>query len=48
MQLQGGPSAAFPADEIGLFSIRPVPAGPFRLRCRPEAGPGAVTGWVTL
>jgi hypothetical protein len=48
VQLQGGTSTTFPADEIGLFSIRPIPAGPFRLYCRPQAGPGAVTGWVTL
>jgi hypothetical protein len=48
VQSQGGPATAFPADEIGCFSIAPIPAGPFRLYCRTAAGVDAVTGWVTL
>jgi hypothetical protein len=48
VQLQDGPATAFPADEIGCFSIRPVPAAPFRLYCRTQSGPDVVTGWVTL
>ena len=35
------------ADEIGCFSIEPIPAGQFRLRCR-GAGVEAITGWITL
>jgi hypothetical protein len=47
-QSQGAPATAFPADEIGCFSIAPIPASPFRLYCRTAAGVDAVTGWVTL
>jgi hypothetical protein len=36
------------ADEIGCFSIAPIPAGQFRLRCRSGAGVETVTGWITL
>jgi hypothetical protein len=48
VQVQSGPATAFPADEIGCFSIAPIPDGPFRLYCRTTAGVDAVTGWVTL
>jgi len=48
VQVQSGPATAFPADEIGCFSIAPIPDGPFRLYCRTAAGVDAVTGWVTL
>jgi hypothetical protein len=36
------------ADEIGCFSIAPIPAGQFRLRCRSDTGVETVTGWITL
>lgn len=36
------------ADEIGCFSIEPIPAGQFRLRCRSAAGVETITGWITL
>lgn len=36
------------ADEIGCFSIEPIPAGQFRLRCRAAAGVETITGWITL
>jgi len=42
------PETEFPADEIGCFSIRPIPSGPFRLQCRTAAGVDALTGWITL
>ncbi len=48
VQPQEGVAAEFPADEIGCFSIRPIPAGPFRLRCRAATGIDAQTGWITL
>jgi len=35
-------------DEIGCFSIQPIPAGQFRLHCRTAAGVDALTGWITL
>jgi hypothetical protein len=36
------------ADEIGCFSIEPIPAGQFRLRCRTATGVETITGWITL
>ena len=35
-------------DEIGCFSIQPIPAGQFRLHCRAADGVDALTGWMTL
>jgi hypothetical protein len=35
-------------DEIGCFSVAPIPAGPFRLRCRTADGTDVLTGWITL
>ncbi len=37
-----------PVDEIGCFSVTPIPASPFRLRCRTEDGADVLTGWITL
>jgi hypothetical protein len=37
-----------PVDEIGCFAINPIPASPFRLRCRTEDGTDVLTGWITL
>ena len=48
IQPRDGAEADFPADEIGCFSIRPIPSGPFRLHCRTAAGIGVLTGWITL
>ena len=36
------------ADEIGCFTIQPIPRGPFRLRCRAAGGINVLTGWITL
>jgi hypothetical protein len=35
-------------DEIGCFSLRPLPSGPFRMHCHTAAGVDALTGWITL
>jgi hypothetical protein len=43
-----GAIAAAEADEIGCFSIRPLPGSPFRLRCRTADGSDVLTGWITL
>lgn len=48
VQPQDGAAVEFPADEIGCFSIRPIPVGPFCLLCRTAAGAEAQTGWITL
>jgi hypothetical protein len=37
-----------PVDEIGCFVVEPVPASPFRLRCRTDDGIDVLTGWITL
>ena len=39
---------SFPVDEIGCFYVEPIPAGPFRLRCRTTDGADVLTGWITL
>jgi hypothetical protein len=43
----GVPTAA-QIDQIGCFSIDPIPASPFRLHCRTGDGADVVTGWITL
>ncbi len=48
IQPRDGAETEFPGDEIGCFSVRPIPIGPFRLRCRTAAGIDALTGWITL
>ena len=35
-------------DEIGCFSVDPIPDSPFRLRCRTADGTDVLTGWVTI
>jgi hypothetical protein len=46
---RAGGQAAISADEIGCFSVHPIPQAPFRLRCR-AAGSGidVMTGWITI
>jgi hypothetical protein len=41
-----GVSATAPIDEIGCFSIEPLPLSPFRLHCRTARGDDVLTGWV--
>lgn len=45
---RSGGEAEVTADEIGCFSIRPIPAQPFRLRCQAVDGIETLTGWITL
>jgi len=47
-QTRLGATTAAPVDEIGCFSIEPVPAGQFRLHCHTARGLDVVTGWITL
>ena len=35
-------------DEIGCFSVEPIPASPFRLRCSASDGTHVLTGWITI
>lgn len=37
-----------PVDEIGCFTVDPIPASPFRLRYRTTDGIDVLTGWITL
>ena len=48
VQPQDGPASVLSTDEIGCFSIIPIPDGPFRLRCQTPASADIVTGWITL
>jgi hypothetical protein len=48
VQQDDGGRQELDADEIGRFSVQPVPSGPFRLRCRTAEGTEALTGWITL
>jgi len=43
-----GASTTTPVDEIGCFSVVPIPAGQFRLRCRTTDGTDVLTGWITV
>jgi hypothetical protein len=35
-------------DEIGCFSVDPIPDSPFRLRCQAADGTDVLTGWITI
>lgn len=48
IQTRGGTQTQVAADEIGCFSIRPVPRGTFRLRCVAAGGIDVRTGWIML
>lgn len=45
---RAGDELVITADEIGCFSVEPIPVGQFRLRCRTSAGVETMTGWITL
>jgi hypothetical protein len=48
MQNGAGTRTAIPSDEIGCFSVRPIPREPFRLRCQTAGNVDVLTGWITL
>ena len=48
VQLRDGAETTVPADRIGRFTIRPIPAGEFRLHCKTSADTDALTNWLTL
>ena len=47
-QTGAGTITSTPVDEIGCFAVEPIPASPFRLRCRTADGADVLTGWITL
>jgi hypothetical protein len=48
VQVQGTAAACVSSDEIGCFSVHPLPSGSFRLRCQAVGGIDVLTGWITL
>jgi hypothetical protein len=48
VQAQAGPESEIATDEIGCFSVAPIPNGPFRLRCQAASGIDVLTSWITL
>jgi hypothetical protein len=47
-QSHSGPTMTVSIDEIGCFIVEPLPASPFRLRCRVQDQPDVITGWISL
>jgi hypothetical protein len=47
-QTQAGATTTTPVDQIGCFSITPIPASPFRLHCHTNNGSDVMTGWITI
>ena len=47
IQTPAGVTSAGSSDEVGFFSLRPLPQSPFRLRFR-AAGIDVITGLITL
>ncbi len=45
---RAGSITTTPVDEIGCFALDPIPASPFRLRCRTADGADVLTGWITI
>lgn len=43
-----GAVTTVPVNDAGRFSVRGLPAGPFRLRCRLADGTSLVTSWAGL
>ncbi len=47
VQDRSGESRSVPVDDLGCFSVSPIPAGQFRMRCRAAGGLDVATGWIT-
>ncbi|HTQ89228.1 MAG TPA: hypothetical protein VMK84_07005, partial [Streptosporangiaceae bacterium] len=48
IQTKAGVVSTTEVDEIGCFSVDPIPDSPFRLRCRAADGTDVLTGWITI
>ncbi len=48
LETRSGVVAQATADELGCFTMRWRPSGPFRLRCQVGTGPEIRTSWTTL
>jgi hypothetical protein len=47
-QTGAGATTATPVSNVGLFSMEPIPASPFRLYYRTAEGTDLLTDWITL
>ena len=45
---RAGQITSVEVDEIGCFSVDPIPDSPFRLRSRASDGTHVLTGWITI
>jgi hypothetical protein len=48
VQDRSGEHQTVAIDDLGCFSISPIPAGQFRMRSRAADGLDVATGWITL
>ena len=48
VETRDGAQTSVASDEIGCFSVHPIPVGSFRLRCRTTGSGDVLTGWITL
>ena len=48
IQTRAGEIGTTQVDEIGCFSVDPIPDSPFRLRCHTADGTDVLTGWITI
>lgn len=48
VRTRAGVSTTTALDELGCFTVRPIPDVPFRLYWPSSDGPDVVTGWITL
>ena len=48
IQTRAGQISTTEVDEIGCFSVDPIPDSPFRLRYRSPDGTDVLTGWITI
>lgn len=48
IRFRSGGETDVSADDIGCFTIEPIPIEQFRLECRTADGVQALTGWVAL
>jgi hypothetical protein len=46
--LAKGEPTTLTVDEVGVFTVRPVPIHAFRLRCRTGDGANVMTNWIVL
>lgn len=48
IQTRAGTTSTTEVDEIGCFSVEPIPDIPFRLHCRASDGTDVLTAWITI